>query len=91
MTYEGAKGETATEMQSVFGFPVDEKIRRSSYATVFEQLNKKDSNSTISVANSLWVGKDYKFEDDYLKVVSDYYGGEATNVDFQSDTEKSRI
>lgn len=91
MTYEGAKGETATEMQSVFGFPTDEKIRRSSYSAIFEQLNKKDSDSTVIVANALWVDKEYKLKDDYLKVVSDYYGGEATNVDFKTATEKSRL
>lgn len=91
MTYEGAKGKTATEMQSVFGFPVDDTMRRTSYATIFEQLNKGDSKSTVSVANALWVDKEYKLHDKYIKVVSDYYGGEATNVDFKTATDQSRL
>ncbi|GAH78525.1 unnamed protein product, partial [marine sediment metagenome] len=42
MTYEGARGQTAEEMQSVFYFPEDHSIRRSSFAKIYNLLNKKD-------------------------------------------------
>ncbi|MDY6959791.1 MAG: serpin family protein, partial [Halobacteriota archaeon] len=34
---------------------------------------------------------DYPFLDDYFSTVEEYYGGKATNLDFRSDTENSRI
>lgn len=91
MTYEGAKGDTAAQMQSVFGFPLDDEILRTSYAAIFSQLNKKDSESTVSLANALWIDKKYELQDNYLNIVSDYYGGKATNLDFKADNEQSRL
>lgn len=90
MTYEGASGKTAEQMQSVFGFPSDATIRRPSYASIYNQLNKADSGYTIGMANALWVDKKYTVQSDYLDVVSKYYGGQATNVDFKNETEKTR-
>ena len=34
MTYEGARGQTAEEMQSVMHFPEDDTVRRSSFAAL---------------------------------------------------------
>jgi len=43
MAYEGAKGQTAEEMQSVLHFPENDLIRRSSYARIHNLMNKKDN------------------------------------------------
>ena len=90
MTYEGAKGETADEMQSVFHFPEDDSKRRSSFAGIYNQLNKPDKSYELHTANALWAQENYKFLDDYLSTVEQYYGGKVTNLDFVAETEKSR-
>jgi len=91
MTYEGARGQTAEEMQSVFHFPEDDSIRRSSFAKIYNLLNKKDKKYELHTANALWAQKDYKFLEDYMNTIQRYYAGKVTNLDFVNDTENSRI
>lgn len=90
MTYEGAKEETAQEIRSVFHFPENDNVRRSSVAAVYNELNKNQSDYTLSTANALWVQKNYPLLDEVTKVISEYYGGRLNNLDFVNETEKSR-
>jgi serpin B len=90
MTYEGARGKTAEEMQSVFHFPTDGKLRNSAFAAIHNQLNKPDSKFKLSIANSLWAQKDFRFLSEYMTTVQQYYGATATNLDFVNATEESR-
>jgi len=89
MTYEGAKGQTAEEMKSVFHFP-ESSVLRPNFAAIYNEINKKDKPYKLSTGNALWVQQDYKFLDEYLSTVEKYYGGKAANVDFVKETEKSR-
>lgn len=91
MTYEGAKGETAEEMRSVFYFPEDDNIRRTEYAAMIDEINKKDKKYKLHTANALWAEKDYQFLDEYFEIVERYYKGKATNLDFKKNAEKARI
>ncbi len=89
MTYEGAKGQTAEEMKSVFHFPENE-ILRPNFAAVYNGINKGTKAYELNTGNALWVQQDYHFLEDYLTTVEGYYGGKAANVDFIRETEKSR-
>ncbi len=90
MTYEGARGQTADEIQSVFHFPEDSNVRRPNFAAVYNQLNKGDAKYKLNTANALWVQQDFQLLDDYTNTVETYYGGKATNVDFVGTTEQAR-
>jgi serpin B len=89
ITYEGAKGETAEEMQIVFHFP-EENVLRPNFAAIYNNLNKEDKDYELKTGNALWVQRDYPFLEDYLTNVEKYYGGKAANLDFIFETEKSR-
>ena len=89
MTYEGAKGQTASEMKSVFHFP-ESSILRQNFAAIYNNINKKDKPYELSTGNALWVQQDYPFLEDYTSGVEKYYGGKAANLDFIRETEKSR-
>lgn len=91
MTYEGAKGKTADEMRSVFHFPVDDRLRRTAYEAIFDEINKKDKKYQLKTANALWARKDFSFLKEYMDSVEKYYGGKTTNLDFGKDPEASRI
>lgn len=91
MTYEGAKGQTAEEIQSVFYFPEDDFIRRSGYANLYNNLNKADKSYKLTTANALWAQEDYPFVEEYFNIVDKYYDGKLTNLDFRTDTENSRV
>jgi len=91
MTYEGAKGKTADEIQSVFHFPKDDSQRRDLFSRVINQINKKGKKYNLSTANALWAQKDYVFLKDYLNLIKNCYVGEAENLDFVDQTEASRL
>jgi serine protease inhibitor len=89
MTYEGAKGQTADEMKSVFHFPEND-ILRPNFAAIYNNINKKDKEYELRTGNALWVQYDYQFLEDYISRVEQYYGGKVANLDFKQETEKSR-
>ncbi len=89
MTYEGAKGQTAEEMKSVFHFP-ESNILRPNFAAIYNNLNKKGKEYKLSTGNALWAQQDYQFLPEYLSRVEKYYGGKAANLDFVGESEKSR-
>ncbi|MEA3452897.1 MAG: serpin family protein [Patescibacteria group bacterium] len=91
MTYEGARGETAEQMRSVFYFPDDDERRRTEYAKMFGEINREDKDYKLHTANALWAEKNFEFLNDYFNIIDQYYGGKVTNVDFQRNAEKARI
>jgi serine protease inhibitor len=89
MTYEGAKGQTAEEMKSVFNFP-ESNILRPNFAKIYNNINESAKDYELKTGNALWVQHDYPFLEDYMSRVEKYYGGKAADVDFVQETEKSR-
>ncbi len=85
MAYEGARGETAREIQGVFHFPEDEMTRRASYAKVLNMINKASGKYKLHTANAIWLQEDYPFLKDYKDTISRYYLGEIKNLDFAND------
>ena len=89
MTYEGAKGQTASEMQSVFHFP-ESSILRPNIAAIYNDINSGSAEYELKTGNALWAQYDYAFLQDYTDRVEQYYGGKVTNLDFVNETEASR-
>lgn len=90
MVYEGARGETADEIRSVFHLPEDDTTRRSSVAAIYNRLNPKNASYQLKTANALWVQNDHPIHSDYTDILANYYGGKATNLDFVNATESAR-
>ncbi len=91
MTYEGARGVTKEEIQKVFHFPKEDSVLREGFQALYKSINKEDKVYQLHVANALWAQKDFKFLDDYLSIIEQYYFGKATNLDFFNQAESSRI
>ena len=89
MTYEGAEGQTANEMKSVFHFPED-NILRPNFAAIYNDINKENENYELKTGNALWAQKDFPFLPEYMSRVENYYGGKVAMLDFVGETEKSR-
>jgi serine protease inhibitor len=89
MTYEGAKGQTAEEIKSVFYFPENNLLRPNS-AAICNEINKGNEDYELRTGNALWAQYNYQFLEDYTSRVEKYYGGKVANLDFASETEKSR-
>ncbi len=91
MTYEGAKEQTAKEIQSVFYIPEDDNVRQTKYKQIYDEINKKDKQYQLHTTNSLWVQNDFILLNDYRNTIEEYYGGKAVNLNFKEDTEGSRM
>jgi len=91
MTYEGAQGETAKEMEKVFGFIQEAQKRREGTLSLFSEINKKDKQYELSTANALWVQAGYKLLDSYTDIVNKFYGSNITPLDFVNKAEESRL
>lgn len=89
MTYEGARGITAEEMKTVFGFP-ESNILRPNFAAIYNRINEASEDHELRTGNALWTQKDYPFLEDYLRTVEEYYGGKAAALDFINEAEESR-
>ena len=47
MTYEGARGKTAEEMEEVFHFPKNAAIRRDSFAEIQQKINNSENKYKV--------------------------------------------
>jgi serpin B len=90
MTFEGAKEKTAWEIQNTLHFPKDCDTRTAGFAKIYNQMNRENDEYELRTANALWTQKNYEFLEGYLRTVERYYGGKATGLDFQKDSEGSR-
>ena len=91
MTYEGAKSETAEEMENVLSVEQDNESFHNYMKNLYEVLNTKNSEYNISTANALWVQENFQLLEAYLALIKDYYGGDATEVDYSNPDETSEI
>jgi serpin B len=91
---EGAKGQTAKEIQTVFGLPSDANSRRTSFEVVINDLIKNNStaqNYTLDIANAVWLKKGYHLSNDYANAAIQYYGSEVSNADFTTEQAREQI
>ena len=91
MTYEGAKEQTADEMQEVLKIQQNNASFHEYVKNLYEILNKENNNYNISTANALWVKQNYQLLEQYLNIIRTFYEGEATEVDFSNPEEAASI
>ena len=54
MIYEGADGNTASQLESVFGFSKDDSHRWTSYYDLTKSFNDNSEDYDISLVNAVW-------------------------------------
>jgi serpin B len=84
MTYEGAQGVTAKEMEHAFDFEPDEQKRRADLADIQSSLNPSDKKFTLQLANALWLAQGFEPLQEYVNTVTTYYDSEVEVLDFTS-------
>jgi serine protease inhibitor len=100
MTRNGARGQTAQEMDRVLHAPTLEELNgglnsltRLVEGRAGEQLRADGSKATIAldVANSLWGQRDTRWRQGFLDVLSRHHGAGMHLVDYRRDPEVSRL
>ena len=92
MTYAGARGQTEKEMAQVLHFSLKQELLHSSFSKLQSELNAIQNKGQIklSIANSLWAQKSYKFLDTFIDLNKKYYSAGLNFVNFMTKTEAAR-
>ncbi len=85
IAYEGARGNTADEMSDAFGFVKDDEKRRNAFASIHEDLNQKDAEYKLHVANALWIAEGFELFKEYVDTAKTYYDSEVNTVNFETN------
>ena len=80
--YEGARGNTADQMQQVFGFEPDLQARYNDTARLMSSVNRDDPNATLEMSNALWPALQFVPSDSYVDAVRSVYLADVERVDF---------
>ena len=91
MTYEGAKSDTSDEMADVLNVKQDNETFHLYMKNLYEALNNEKTDYNIRTANALWVQKNLFLLESYLNIIREFYGGDATEVDYSKPTEAAAI
>ena len=82
MISEAARGETASQLQGIFGFEPDDGLRHNATAILMSSLNQPDPCATLQLASSLWLAEQFEPYDSYIGVVNDAYQADVETVNF---------
>jgi serpin B len=83
MTYEGAENKTAQEMQKVLYLQTNSQERWQGFQKLMAAINNPNKSYQLSVANNLWLQKDFTFLSQFLSIDQLYYGAVINTVDFR--------
>ena len=88
MLYEGARGNTAAELQKVFQFEPDEDIRVNQTSHLISYINKQDSFATLELANSMWLDEGFSPNPSYRDTIRHTYAADIAklNLIYGNDT-----
>lgn len=92
MTYAGARGETAAQMEKTLRFALGQEKLHPAMADLVDDLNARggEGEYELVVANRLWGQTGYRFLDPFLALNRAYYGAGLEQVDFARATEGAR-
>ncbi len=90
LVHEGARGQTADEIQALFHFPGGD-AKRMLFASAQDRLNENQGNYTLRTANALWIKDGYLLSDEYLGIARDFYRSNVSNVDIPSEAARLLI
>ena len=71
--YEGARGNTALEMEKALGISFDDDARRLGLQNITKSLTNETLDYKLNVANALWVNDNFKVHPEYADIVDIHY------------------
>ena len=73
MGYEGARGNTALEMEKALGISFDDDARRLGLQNITKSLTNETLDYELNVVNALWVNDNFKVYPEYADTVNIHY------------------
>lgn len=92
MMANGAKGETRDEILDVLGFEDANLEEVNTFnKRLCEELAKVDRTSKISLANSIWINKDFPVYESFISDNQEAYGAEIFNEELWTENTRQAI
>ncbi len=91
MTFAGAKGETATQMEKALALQGSAQTIHDGFAKELQDLAQANgAKQTVRVVNQLWAQKGRPFDAGYLSLLQRNYAAPLVQLDFRADGDQSR-
>lgn len=91
MTYAGARGTTAAQMDQALHFGRPPEHLHHSFAELMQALKTpKDAGYELAIANALWGQERYKFEPAFIQGVQESYGALVKTINFGNAAEAKK-
>ena len=99
MTYAGASGETAQQMEDTLHFVLSPDALHPAFNSLDIELGQRGEGAEgadgegfrLNIVNAIWGQKDYQFLTTFLDVLAENYGAGLRLLDFINTPEESRI
>ena len=90
MTYLGAKGNTAEQMEKVLQFQSEAEIHKDEKTFLGALNSTSDGQNELLTANRLFAHKNFEILRSFAKASRDIYDAEVALVDYVGDAEGAR-
>jgi serine protease inhibitor len=92
MTWNGAGGETRSQMADVLNYPeIEDDSINASNQRLIKDLLSVDNKVETGIANSIWYRDDFNVEKNFLDVNKKYFDARISPLDFNSASAKDVI
>lgn len=92
LTYAGARNDTEKQMVETLYFNLRQNMFHCAFGKLQKQLNEqgKKGDYQLSVANALWLQKDYELLKAFIDLNKTHYDAGLNRVNFKTQAEKAR-
>jgi serpin B len=87
MTYAGARGETARQMEQMLHFDQTKTNLHALFGRLEAALHAAQGSNELRIANALWPEEKYPFQAEFLDLVKKEYGATVTSLDYERKAE----
>ncbi len=91
MTYAGARGDTARQMEQTLHFDQSKTGLHERFGRLDAALKAAQGSNELSIANSLWPQAKYPFREEFLNLLKRDYGATVTPLNYEREAEPARV
>jgi serine protease inhibitor len=91
MTYAGARGETARQMEQTLHFGQSKTDLHALFGRLETALKAAQGSNELNIANSLWPQEKYPFRQEFLSLLRKDYGATVTPLNYEREAEQARV
>ena len=91
MTYAGARGDTARQMEQTLHFDQNKTGLHELFGRLDAALQAAQGSNELRIANSLWPQAKYPFREEFLNLLKRNYGATVTPLNYEREAEPARV